>query len=171
MLNWLLRPLRMFAQALTGNDSPRQTAWGFTLGMMVGLLPKGTLLALGLAMLVCALRVNRAAALLAIGVFSYVGWACDDFAHRLGALVLLWEPARGAFTALYNSPLGPWIGFNNTVVMGQLVIGLYLCYPVYRGAAAIARRVQPRLTKYLMRYKVIRWLRGAELGAQWGLEG
>ena len=83
MFTLLLRPLRFLAQALTANDSPRQTAWGFTLGMMVGLLPKGNLLAIGLAMLLCAVQVNKAAGLLAIGVFSYLGWAFDDFAHRL----------------------------------------------------------------------------------------
>jgi uncharacterized protein (TIGR03546 family) len=171
MLNWLLRPLRLVAQTLTANDSPRQTAWGFALGMLVGLLPKGTVIAIALAMLVCAVRVNKTAALLAIGVFSYLGWALDDFANKLGALVLLWEPARGPFTALYEAPFGPWIGFNNTVVMGQLLIGAYLFYPAYRGAYAVAARMQPRIAKWLMQYKVIRWLRGAELGAQWGLDG
>jgi uncharacterized protein (TIGR03546 family) len=171
MLNLLLRPLRLLAQVLTANDSPRQTAWGFALGMMVGVLPKGTLLAIALAMLLCALRVNRAAGLLAIGVFSYVGWALDDFAHRLGALALTWEPARATFTALYDAPLGPWLGFNNTVVMGQIVIGLYLFYPAYRLAYVVAARVQPRISQWLMRYRIIRWLKGAELGAQWGLEG
>ena len=171
MLNLLLRPLRLVAQALTANDSPRQTAWGVALGMMVGLLPKGTLLAVVLAMLVCALQVNRAAALLAIGVFSYVGWALDDFAHRLGVIVLTADGPRGAFMALFDMPLGPWIGFNNTVVMGQLLIGLYLLYPAYRAGAHIGARWQPRISQWLLRYRVIRWLRGAELGAQWGLEG
>jgi uncharacterized protein (TIGR03546 family) len=171
MLNLLLRPLRLMAQALTANDSPRQTAWGFALGMLVGLLPKGTLLAMALAMLVFALRVNKTAAVLAIGVFSYLGWWLDDFAHRLGAVVLLWAPARDAFTWLFDMPLGPFIGFNNTVVMGQLLIGLYLFYPAYRGAYAASQRLQPPVARFLMRYKVIRWLRGAELGAQWGLDG
>ena len=40
MLNLFLRPLRIFFQALIGNDTPRQTAWGFALGKIVGLLPK-----------------------------------------------------------------------------------------------------------------------------------
>jgi uncharacterized protein (TIGR03546 family) len=171
MFNLLLRPLRMVAQALTANDSPRQTGWGFAIGMMVGLLPKGTLVAMGLAMLLCSLRVNRSAGLLAIGVFSYVGWGLDDFAHRVGAIVLTWDAARPTFTTLYNMPLGPWIGYNNTVVMGQLLIGLYLFYPAYRLANLTGRYVRPRMTQWLMRYKVIRWLRGAELSAQWGLEG
>ncbi|HYO26519.1 MAG TPA: TIGR03546 family protein [Lacipirellulaceae bacterium] len=170
MLNLLLRPLRLVAQALTGNDSPGQTAWGLALGMLVGLLPKGTIAAVVLAMLVCALRVNRAAALLAIGVFSYIGWALDDFAHRLGAIVLTWEPAWDAFQTVYELPLGAWIGFNNTVVMGQLLIGLYLFYPVHRLGRYAGAHLQPRITQYLMRYKVIRWLRGAEIGVQWGFE-
>lgn len=170
MLNFLLRPLRMFAQALTSNDSPRQTGWGFALGMMVGLLPKGTLLAILLAMLVCALRVNRSAALLAIGIFSYIGWAFDGFAHQLGAVVLLSQTMRDTFTSLYNMPMGPYLGFNNTVVMGQLLIGLYLFYPAYFAARWIGARVQPRAMQFLMRYRVIRWLRGAEVGTQWGFE-
>jgi uncharacterized protein (TIGR03546 family) len=171
MLNLLLRPLRLVVQMLTANDSARQTAWGFSLGMMVGLLPKGNLLAIGLAMLLFALRVNRAAGLLAIGVFSYVGWALDDFAHRIGSLVLTGYDPRAAFTALYDMPLGPWLGFNNTVVMGQLLIGLYLFYPAYTIAHSAGVHVQPRVTNWLMQYKVIRWLKGAELGVQWGLEG
>jgi multisubunit Na+/H+ antiporter MnhE subunit len=27
--------------------------------------------------------------------------------------------------------LGPWLGFNNTIVTGSLLLGLYLAYPVY----------------------------------------
>ena len=66
MLTLFLRPVRMLFQALIGNDTPRQTAWGFSLGMMVGLLPKGNLTAIAIAMILCSLRVNRAAGFLAI---------------------------------------------------------------------------------------------------------
>jgi uncharacterized protein (TIGR03546 family) len=170
MFTLLLRPLRFLAQALTANDSPRQFAAGFALGVMVGLLPKGNLLAIGLAMLLCAVKVNKAAGLVAIGVFSFAGWLLDGFAHKLGAAALTWEPARDAFTTLYNMPLGPFIGLNNTVVMGQFLIGLYLLYPTYKLSHAAAVRYQPRIMKWLMSYRIIRWLRGAELGAQWGLE-
>lgn len=170
MFTLLLRPVRFLAQALLANDSPRQTAWGVTLGMIVGLLPKGNLLAIVLAMLLCGTRANVAAGLLGVGVFSWIGWGLDDFAHRLGALALLWQPARDAFTWLFNQPLGPFIGFNNTVVMGQLLIGLYLAFPMYKLSHAIAAKWQPRLSKWLMSYRVVRWVRGAELGAQWGLE-
>jgi uncharacterized protein (TIGR03546 family) len=171
MFNLLLRPVRILAQALIGNDTPRQSAWGFTLGMMVGLLPKGNLIAIALAMLLCGTKVNRAAGLLGVGLFSYAGWALDDFAHRLGAIVITWQPLEPTLAWLYEQPLGPFVGLNNTVVMGQLLIGLYLFYPTYRASHAMATYVRPRVHDYLMKYRVIRWLRGAEVGAQWGLEG
>jgi uncharacterized protein (TIGR03546 family) len=171
MLNLFLRPLRMLAQALIGNDTPRQSAWGFALGMIVGLLPKGNLLAMAIAMLLFGTKTNRAAGLLAIGLFSYVGWALDEFAHRLGSLVIMAPSVRPTIASLYEQPLGPFLGLNNTVVVGQLLIGLYLFYPTYRAAHALAKHVRPRVQAYLMRYRVIRWLKGVEVGAQWGLEG
>jgi hypothetical protein len=49
------------------------------------------------------------------------------------------------YAYVYTMPLGPWLGFNNTVVCGSLLMGLYAAYPVHWAvktlSAAIARRV------------------------------
>ena len=170
MLSYLLRPLRHLAQSLTGNDSSRQVAWGFTLGMLIGLVPKGNLLAVGLMVLLLGLRVNKPAGLMAAGIFFFVLLSLDGLAHTLGSHALVWEPARPFYTWLYELPLGPWLGTNNTVVVGQLLIGLYLVYPTYWFSKRLAERVQQPLSRWLMRYRVIRWIRGAELGVQWGAD-
>lgn len=170
MTSLLLRPIRQLAQALTTNELPRQVAWGFVLGMMIGLLPKGNLLFVALTILLCALRVNKSAGMLAAGVFSLLGLWFDGLAHHIGAIVLLWEPIRPLHIFLYDLPLGPWLGTNNTVVIGQLLIGLYFAFPAYYSALQFATRVQPRFSKWLLRYRAIRWLRGAELGADWGAD-
>jgi len=170
MTSFLLRPVRQLAQALVSNDSPRQVAWAVVLGMMIGLLPKGNLLLIVLTFLLCGLQVNKSAGLMAAGLFSLVGFLFDGLAHHLGAIVLLWEPARPLHIWLYELPLGPWLGTNNTVVVGQLLIGLYLAFPVYYFAFQFASRVQSRVSKWLMRYRLIRWLRGAEIGALWGVD-
>ena len=170
MTSFLLRPLRQVAQVLTGNDSPRQVAWGFVLGMMIGLLPKGNLILVALTILLCALRVNKTAGLMAAGLFSLLGFLFDGLAHKLGSIVLLWETARPLYIWLYELPLGPWIGTNNTVVIGQLLIGLYFAFPAYYFSFHLAAKYQPRISKWLLRYRAIRWLRGAELGAHWGVD-
>jgi len=167
MVSLWLRPLRQLAQALIAEDSTRQIAWGVVLGMLIGLLPKGNLTAVALAVMLCGLRVNKPAGLMAAGIFSLIGMTLDGFAHRIGALVLTWQPAQSAYVWLYELPLGPWIGFNNTVVLGQLLIGLYLIYPTYWFSQAIAARLQPRLRQWVERTRAIRVLRGVELGTSW----
>jgi len=170
MVSLLLRPLRQLFLALVANDSPRQVAWGFTLGMLVGLVPKGSLLAVVLTMLLFALRVHKPAGLLALALFSFVGLWFDPFAHAIGALVLTWEPARPLHAWLYSLPLGPWLGLNNTVALGQLAIGLYLAYPVYHGTRMFVTRIQPRAIAWLQRVRAIRWLTGLELGTRLGID-
>jgi len=165
-----MRPVRHLAQVFVASDSPPQVAAGFTVGMMIGLLPKGNLVVLMLTVLLCGLRINKPAGLMAAGLFSLVGLLFDGLAHQLGALVLVWDAARPFYVWLNDLPLGPWLALNNTVVVGQLLIGLYLAYPIYWFVQQFVVIAQPRLTKWLMRYRIVRWLRGAELGSHWGVD-
>jgi hypothetical protein len=48
---------------------------------------------------------------------------------------------------------------------------LYFFYPLYLFGRVVATRIQPRIHDWLMRRRIIRWLRGAEAGAQWGFGG
>jgi uncharacterized protein (TIGR03546 family) len=170
MLSLTLRPVRLFAQAVIANDSPRQVAWGFTLGMMIGLVPKGNFTAILLGMALLALRVNKPAGLVGIGVFTWLGMFLDSFAHNLGSAVLVWEPLREVHIYLYDAAISPLLGWNNTVVVGQLLIGLYLAIPAYLVMYRFAVKVQRPLAAWLLKHKAVRWLRGAELSSQWGME-
>jgi uncharacterized protein (TIGR03546 family) len=170
MTSLLLRPVRLLAQTVLTHDSPRQVAWGFVLGMLIGLVPKGNLLCLALTVLLCAVRVNKTAGVCAAGLFALCGFLLDGLAHQIGALVLLWEPARPLHVWLYELPLGPWLGTNNTVVVGQLLLGLYFAFPVYYFAMQFASRLQPVLSQWLLRTRAVRWIRGLELGAHWGAD-
>ena len=106
---------------------------------------------------------------MAAGIFSAVGMLTRSSSPtRSAPYVLAWEPARPFHTWIYESPVGPWLGLNNTVVLGQLIIGLYFMYATYWFSHRIAARIQAPLSQWLMRYRLIRWIRGAELGAHWG---
>lgn len=170
MFSFFLRPLRQGVQTLLARDSSRQIAWGFALGMLVGLTPKGNLLAIALGMSLFGLRVNLSAGLLSAAMFSLVGLGLDDFAHRLGAVVLTWPAARPLFAWLYQLPLGPYLGVNNTVVLGQLMIGIYCLYPSYCAGWFLAERFRPRVERWLGRYRIVGWLRGAEVGVHWRMD-
>lgn len=171
MFSIFLRPIRQFAQALVANDSAHQVAWGFVLGMAIGLVPKGNLLAVLLGSSLLGLRVNKPAGLMGAGLFTGMGLLLDPLAHRIGAFLLAWQPLYSLHTALFDSAISPWLGLNNTVVVGQLVIAFYLAYPTYCLAHLFSLRVQARLSRWLLRFRAVRLLRGAELGTQWGVDG
>jgi uncharacterized protein (TIGR03546 family) len=131
MFSAALRPLRRLVQVFLAHDASNQLALGFALGMLLGLLPKGNLIALSLFVLLFSLRVNRGVALLAAMAFAWIGPALDPFADRLGAYLLSASTLQPTYASLYRLPLAPWSDFNNTVVLGSLAIGLWAMYPAY----------------------------------------
>lgn len=128
---------------MLASNAPGQLAVGFTIGMIVGFVPKGNLVALSLCVLLFSMRCNKGLGLAAAVAFSFVGPWTDPFAHRLGLAALSLKPLQSTYASIFNLPLGPWLGLNNTVVVGSLLIGIYLAYPVFwitRLAFAAAQR-------------------------------
>ena len=50
----IFKPLRMLVRALADQSTPRQLSMGLALGILVGLIPKGNLLAIVLGMILAA---------------------------------------------------------------------------------------------------------------------
>jgi uncharacterized protein (TIGR03546 family) len=168
MLSLVLRPVRQLIDALTANDSPNQLAVGFTIGMMLGLVPKGNLIAVALMVLLCAVRVNRSAGLLSAAMFSLVAPLLDGITHKIGEAVLYQPGLQGAYAWLYDQPLGPFIGFHNTVTIGALLLGLYITYPCFYGSRMVFVRFGPQVASFVEKYRVGRKIKGAQLAARWG---
>jgi uncharacterized protein (TIGR03546 family) len=107
------------------------------------LLPKGNLVAATLCAMLFMLRVHKGLAVAAAVVFSLVGPWADSFMHKLGVIVLSSDWLQPAYAWLYALPLGPWLGFHNTVVTGSLLVGLYTAYPAYWLVSTACRLMQP----------------------------
>lgn len=170
MFFFVLRKLRFFVAALRDNDSPRQMAYAVALGMVVGLTPKDNLTAVVLGVLLLTLRVNLAMAALSVVAFSWAGLLTDPVSHRIGLAVLSFEPLQSLYHALYNLPLAPWTGLNNTVVVGNLIIGLIAFYPVYRLSRHFSEKYGPPLRDRIQRYKVYQFLFGVNAVTRWRSE-
>jgi uncharacterized protein (TIGR03546 family) len=126
-----LRVVRDLLGALQGGTDPRHLAAGIALGAMLGLVPKGNLLAASFFLLFFFLRVDKGLAFLTAAAFTPFAYAIDPLAHKLG-LALLTAPAlKGLWTALYDLPIVPLTRFNNSVVLGNLTLGLLLFVPLY----------------------------------------
>jgi uncharacterized protein (TIGR03546 family) len=138
--------MRRTIQRLLGGSTPRQVAAGVTLGMILGLVPKENLIAVWLCAMLFMLRVHKGFAVAAAVVFSLASPWVDSFMHKLGVIVLSIDALQPAYAWLYHLPLGPWLGFHNTVVTGALLVGLYFAYPVHWLVSAACSRLQPDAT-------------------------
>jgi uncharacterized protein (TIGR03546 family) len=131
MLSDVIALVRSLARSLVASTSPAQLALGFTLGMIIGVMPKTNLIALSLCVVLFSLRCNKGLALAAAVAFSFLGHSIDPFTHKVGVAVLSIHSMQATYASALNLPFGPWVGFNNTVVMGTLLLGLYVAYPVF----------------------------------------
>jgi uncharacterized protein (TIGR03546 family) len=131
MLSDSIALVRSIVRSLLAGNGAGQLAAGFTLGMIIGIMPKSNLIALTLCIAMFSLRCNKGLGLVTAIAFSFVGPWIDPFAHKVGLAMLGVGSLQTTYATVFNWPFGPWIGFNNTVVTGTLLIGLYVAYPTF----------------------------------------
>jgi uncharacterized protein (TIGR03546 family) len=131
MILWFLQQvlvLRKFSEtALT----PHHAALACTLGMVLGLLPKGNLLAVGVTVVVLSLRVNLAIVMCSTLCFTLISGLFDPVTHPIGTALLTHDSLQSLWTRLFELPLMRWMALNNSVVLGSLLFAFAVSLPGY----------------------------------------
>jgi len=130
--------------------------------MLIGLVPKGNLTAGVLLVVLLGTQVNLGVGTLSALLFTWVGGLVDPLTHRVGEALLTHPSLQPAWACLHDLPLVPWTGLNNTVVLGNLLLGLWLFYPAYRLGEFVFERYQPRAIETLAKYRIVQLLWSAE---------
>ncbi len=155
--------MRQFIQGLTSDTDPRQIGAGIALGFLIGLMPKATLTAQLLIVLLMATRVNIPMALLSAVAVSLLNPLLDRLTDPIGYALLTSEALRPLWTKLYNIPVLPWTGFNNTVVPGGLALGAVLLAPVYLGGKRFGVFYNEKFRERVMGSKLAKALKASWL--------
>jgi uncharacterized protein (TIGR03546 family) len=109
--------------------SPSLISHSIAYGIVIGLIPKDNLLAIaGMAFIFC-LPLHRVSTILSAVLVSLLPWLTDPISHQLGEISL--QPLVGwnLWQQTMSLPIVPWLGIQNTVVLGGLLFGLIM-YPV-----------------------------------------
>jgi len=123
--------IRQFIRGLTKETEPYQIGLGIAFGTAIGLIPKSNLTAQLLLILLMATKANLPFALITIFSVSALNPLFDRISDPLGYFALSRDSLAPFFTSLYNMPIAPWTDFNNTVLLGGLILGLALFFPCY----------------------------------------
>ena len=117
--------------ALNSNSHPGEIANAVALGIILGFMPKTNLLWYILFLLFMFIRINKGTFLLFTLIGSLVAPALDPFFESVGYSLLMLDRAIPVYEDILRIPFVPLTQFNNTIVLGSLVVGLVLYLPSY----------------------------------------
>jgi uncharacterized protein (TIGR03546 family) len=147
---------------LNSEISPKQIAAGIAYGALMGLIPVGSLLPLVLLLLALIINFNLSAVFLAAAIFKILSFAIDPLANQVGYIFLVkMQALKGFWTTLYNLPVVPYTKFNNTIVLGSLIIGLLLLLPVYFAAIAGVNNYRAHWRQKFEQMKIIQAIKAS----------
>lgn len=158
----LVKTFIQLFKALNANQHPGQIALGFTLGMIMGLTPLFFPHTLVTLVLLVFLRVNFAAFVVAWGVFSALAYMLDPWFDQLGYVVLTLPGLVEFWTAAYNNAFWRWLAFNNTLVMGSLLIAYSFALPFFILSWWLIRVYRQRLLAWAQRFKIVQLLSASD---------
>ncbi len=160
----ILKLISKLVKLLRSSAAPFQIAGGFIFGMMLGFIGFKTLLAAPVIVCILVLNVNLASVIFAIVLFRFIAYLIDPFIHSLGYFILAdVEPLRSFWTTLYTTKIVPYTRFNNTVVMGSLIISIVLLIPLYIAVKKFIIAYKQKYEPRIQRWKIIQMLRGSAL--------
>jgi uncharacterized protein (TIGR03546 family) len=154
----MLRAILKLLHVLNSEAEPGQISLALAFALITGLTPLWSLHNLAVLLLALVLRVNLSAFLLGTVFFSGLAYLLDPFFHRLGLAILTAPSLEGVLTALYNSTLWRIERFNNSIVMGSLLVSLALFVPTVLALNWAIGQYRARIVARVKRLRVVQAL-------------
>ena len=158
----MIAMLANLLKALNSDSAPGQIALAFALALIIGLTPLFSLHNLVIIFIACIVRVNFGAFLLATAFFSGLAYLLDPAAIALGESLLTNSDYQELWTGLYQSEFLRATGFNNTLVMGSLVIALIAFIPVLFISRWLISAYRERLMAWVDKLKIVKILKASK---------
>ncbi len=162
-----MTPLHLIAKIikiLSSEESPNQIAYGFAMGMIIGLTPFWTLHNMIPIILIIILRVNIASSLFGLAIFSGIAYLLDPVFHSLGYYLLVdIQSLHGLWTMLYNFPVVALSRYNNTVVIGSFFTSLILFIPLFFAIKYFVLAYRNTLQAKFQKLKIVKAVKASKL--------
>ena len=150
-------------RVISSETSPLQISAAFALSMVAGLTPLLSLHNLLVILLLLVLRVNIAAFLLGLAFFTGIAYLLDPVFHKLGYAILNNPSLIDTWTGLYNITILRISHFNNTIVMGSLLVALAAFIPVMVIFNFLIKYYRENMLEYLNNSRMFRLIKNSKI--------
>lgn len=130
MKNIMISYIIKLFHALNENAKSSEIAHAFSLGLILGFMPKNNLLWYLLFVLFLFVRINKGGYFIMMILGALIAPLLDTLFDSVGYFVLTLKPLESFFATLLDIPFVGFTKFNNTIVMGSLACGI-VCYVPY----------------------------------------
>jgi uncharacterized protein (TIGR03546 family) len=131
MLVFFIKQILSLKRAILGRRQPHQLAWGLALGLLLGIVPHGNLLAVAILLFIMSVGVNHGMVAVTAVITTVLASRFDTQTHAVGNYLLTHPNFSPIFASAWQLPVVPWTDINNTVVAGSLFVGLAIVVPAY----------------------------------------
>ncbi|UCH22092.1 MAG: TIGR03546 family protein [Deltaproteobacteria bacterium] len=150
-------------KVLNSETDPAQISLAVCFAMIIGLTPLYSLHNLLFLFIVLLLRVNLAAFILGWLFFSGVAYILDPLFHRIGLAILTAKTFETIWTALYNITIFRLANFNNSIVMGSLIVSLILFVPIFLLSNMLINKYRDHILAWVRKTRIMQILKGSKL--------
>jgi len=157
----LLKAIGKLIIALNGNIKKSQIAAGLAWGVLLALIPGGSIF--GIALFIVSFffshhHWSKIFLMIVLKLISplYIYWV--DFA---GWEILNYDAFLPYFTTMYNMPFVPFTKFNNTLVMGGLALGIVLWLPSFLVFLALIPLYRNHIAVKIRNLKIVKTIAGS----------
>ena len=152
-----------FIRILSSETAPIQISAGFALAMIIGFTPLLSVHNLIILLMVLFFRVNLAAFLFGWTVFSGVAYLLDPVFQNLGQTILTQPDLSNVWTDMYNSSVWRLTRFNNTLVMGSLLVSLIAFIPMLLIGNFLINHYRHDVLKYMNNSRLFMVIKNSKL--------
>ena len=151
-----IKTITKFLAGVNANTRPGEIAAGIAFGFLLALQPGMTVVRIVILAFAFMLKINMPALFFSLLVFALASPVLDIPVDLLGGFVL-GLPALGEFfTTLYNMPLVPYTRFNDTLVMGGLVLGVLAWLPLFFLFCSLVKVYRNKVREKIVNSKVFK---------------
>lgn len=151
--------ISQFVKGLFKDTEPHQIGLSFAFAFIIGIMPKSNLTAQILLISAFIFKTNIPLTFFMIFIFSMINPLIDKITDPVGFFILTRDLLKPLFTHLYNMPVIPWTDFNNTVVMGSIIIGAVTFYPLYKLGKRLGTIYNEKYREKIISSKIVKTLK------------
>ena len=159
----MISALIKLLKALSSDTNPNSLALAICFAAIMGLTPLMSPHNLFFLFILLLFRIHLSTFIISLSGFALLGLILDPLFEQLGYYLLTNSALTDLWTAIYNSSLGRFSLFNNTITMGSLVFSLLLLLPLFFIAKWLILRYRISFKKWIAKSKIMVLLKSSSL--------